>query len=310
MIIIKDPQQLKGIPLVATVGFFDGVHLGHRFLIRQMKESAAHRPFKTAVITFAHHPRVVLQKDYQPKLLNSFEEKLAHLEETGVDYCVVLDFTLEFSRLSAREFICGFLAEQLNVKMLYVGYDHRFGRNREETMDQYTQYGAMCGIEVLQAPHYDAGKHPVSSSEIRRLLQHGNVEDAAALLSYPYLIRGSIVAGFKVGRKLGFPTANIQVDEPYKVIPAIGVYAVKVCVREKSYDGMLYIGNRPTLNNGKNVTLEVNIFDFAEDIYHCAISVSFIRYIRGDVKFDSLDALKEQLALDRQKVVKIMNDPL
>ncbi len=302
MIIIKDTEELKGIELVATVGFFDGVHLGHRFLIERMKQIAYEQKLPAAVITFPQHPRKVLQADYQPKLLNSFPEKLEHLEETGIDYCIVLDFTKELSRLTAKEFIGHLLAEKMHVRILFVGYDHRFGRDRAEGIEQYRAYGKELGMQIINADSYIEDNYSVSSSEIRRLLMDGKVEEAAHLLTYPYQIKGSIVKGYKVGRKLGFPTANIQVDEPYKVIPAIGVYAVKVELNNKSYTGMLYIGNRPTLNNGENITLEVNILDFSGDIYNNEITVAFIHYIRGNIKFDTLDELKEQLMKDRDEV--------
>jgi len=307
MIIVRDIGELRNVGLVATVGFFDGVHQGHRFLIDRMKEQATRLQLKTAVITFPQHPRQVLQKDYQPKLLNSFEEKIEHLEETGIDYCIILNFTLELSRLNARDFIRNILADQLHVKTLFVGYDHRFGHNREEGMEQYQAYGRELGIDVIRADSYQTTDHHISSSEIRRLLLEGKVEDAAALLTYPYQIKGNIVSGFKVGRKLGFPTANIHITEPFKIVPAIGVYAVKVCLGESQFDGMLYIGNRPTLNNGNDITLEVNIFNFSEDIYNNEITVTFIKYIRGDIKFDSLDELKQQLENDRIEVQQVMS---
>lgn len=303
MIIIRDTKELDGMDLIVTVGFFDGVHLGHRFLINQMKEAGERLSLATAVITFPQHPRKVLQQDYQPKLLNSFEEKLKHLEETGIDYCIVLDFTPELSRLSAKDFIHRVLARDLHVKTLLVGYDHRFGHDRADGIEQYIAYGRECGMEVIRANPYTTESLHVSSSEVRRLLAEGRVEEAAELLTYRYQIRGTIVAGFKVGRKLGFPTANIQLDEPFKIIPAIGVYAVRVDLKGKSYGGMLYIGNRPTLNNGENITLEVNIFDFSEDIYNEEITVAFVRYVRGDIRFDSVEELKEQLAEDRRIIM-------
>ena len=228
MIVVRDFDRLKGKELVATIGFFDGVHLGHRFLIDEMKEIAKARNLPSAVITFPEHPRAVLHADYQPKLLNSFEEKLQQLETTGVDYCIVLDFTIELSRLSAKEFITSILANSLHVKTLLIGYDHRFGHDRTDGFEQYVVYGTECGIEVLKASPYDEGNTAVSSSEIRKLLQAGNVAEAAYLLTYPYQLLGHIVSGYKVGRTLGFPTANIRVDGPFKVIPGIGVYAVWV----------------------------------------------------------------------------------
>lgn len=308
MIVIKDTDLLKRKKLAATIGFFDGVHLGHRFLIDELKDIAKAKNLPSAVITFPEHPRAVLHSDYQPKLLNSFEEKLEQLATTGIDYCIVLDFTIELSRLTAQEFITSILAEKLHTKVLLIGYDHRFGRDRKDGFEQYVQYGAACGMEVINASPYDEGRTAVSSSEIRKLLATGQVEEADRLLTYPYQLHGTIVDGYKVGRKLGFPTANIRVDEPYKIIPGTGVYAVWVSLKEEKYKGMLYIGNRPTLDNGDNITLEVNILDFTGDIYNNEITVAFIYYVRGDVKFNSLEELKEQLKRDRKTVDRLLTD--
>lgn len=304
MIVIRNIQEIQEKGLVATIGFFDGVHLGHRFLIRELKQLADKRCLPSAVITFSEHPRKVLQADYQPKLLNSFEEKLEHLAETGIDYCIVLDFTLALSKLTAQAFISSVLASQLHVKTLLIGYDHRFGHDRSDGFKEYVKYGADCGMEVVEASRFVQDEIAVSSSEIRKRLLACQVETAARLLTYPYMLKGSIVSGYKVGRTLGFPTANIQVDEPFKVLPGIGVYAGWVYLQEKRYKGMLYIGNRPTLNNGENITLEVNILDFNDDIYNNEIIVSFIYYIRDDIKFNTLEELKAQLMKDREEVNK------
>lgn len=308
MIVIRDTELLKGKRLAATIGFFDGVHLGHRFLIDELKEVAQARHLPSAVITFPEHPRAVLQSDYQPKLLNSFEEKMDLLASTGVDYCIVLDFTVELSRLTAQVFISNILADNFHVGALLIGYDHRFGRDRKDGFEQYVAYGAACGMEVIKASPYDEGRTTVSSSEIRSLLAGCRVEEAERLLTYPYQLRGTIVNGYKVGRKLGFPTANIQVDEPFKIIPGIGVYAVWVYLKDKRYKGMLYIGDRPTLENGNNITLEVNILDFSGDIYNNEITVAFIYYVRDDVKFGSLEELKMQLGRDRDTVDKLLTE--
>ena len=302
MIVVRDLDILEGKELVATMGFFDGVHLGHRFLIHEMRKIAQERQLPSAVITFSEHPRAVLHADYQPKLINSYEEKIQQLATTGIDYCIVLDFTVAFSKLSAKEFIYNILAKSIHVKTLLIGYDHRFGHDRTDGFEQYVNYGAESGMEVVKAPAYDEGNTAVSSSEVRRLIQSGEVEQVAHLLTYHYSLKGHIVSGYKVGRTLGFPTANILVDEPFKVIPAIGVYAVWVKVADQTHKGMLYIGNRPTLNNGSNISLEVNILNFSGDIYNDPIEVSFIYYVRGDVKFNSLDELKAQLGKDRERV--------
>lgn len=302
--IVIDRNGQKECPqaLAATIGFFDGVHLGHRFLIDQLKKVADERGLPSAVITFRTHPRAVLHADYQPKLLNTWEEKLAQLATTGVDYCLVLDFTLELSRFSAAEFITKILAEAFRVKALLIGYDHRFGHDRAEGFDQYVVYGKALGMEVIQALPYDNGQTKVSSSEIRRLLAEGEVKQAAVLLSYPYSLKGKIVKGHQVGRTIGFPTANLSVEDSRKILPGNGVYAVWAVLSGKRYKGMLSIGNRPTLDDGNSQSIEVYLLDFSGDLYGKEIEVSFVSKIRDNRKFPSLLVLKSQLEQDRQTV--------
>ena len=306
MRVIHDTQAITEPGVMATIGFFDGVHLGHRFLIDEVKAAAAQRGLPSAVITFPTHPRSVLQQAYQPRLLNSFADKLRLLATTGVDYCIVLDFTEALSQLSAEAFL-RILATQWRVKGLVIGYDHRFGHDRRDGFEQYVEYGQLWGIEILKAAAFDAGHTAVSSSEIRRLVQEGKVERAAQLLTYAYHISGRIVSGYKVGRTLGFPTANIQPDDPMQLLPGIGVYAVWVEVAGQRYKGMLYIGSRPTLDNGTQLSIEVHILHFSGDIYNDPIRVSFAHFVRGDEKFDSLEALKAQLMRDREVVDQLLN---
>ena len=306
MRVIHDTQAITEPGVMATIGFFDGVHLGHRFLIEEVKAAAAQRGLPSAVITFPTHPRSVLQQAYQPRLLNSFADKLRLLATTGVDYCIVLDFTEALSQLSAEAFL-RILATQWRVKGLVIGYDHRFGHDRRDGFEQYVEYGQRWGIEILKAAAFDAGHTAVSSSEIRRLVQEGKVERAAQLLTYAYHISGRIVSGYKVGRTLGFPTANIQPDDPMQLLPGIGVYAVWVEVAGQRYKGMLYIGSRPTLDNGTQLSIEVHILHFSGDIYNDPIRVSFAHFVRGDEKFDSLEALKAQLMRDREVVDQLLN---
>lgn len=306
MRVIHDTQAITESGVMATIGFFDGVHLGHRFLIDEVKAAAAQRGLPSAVITFPTHPRSVLQQAYQPRLLNSFADKLRLLATTGVDYCIVLDFTEALSQLSAEAFL-RILATQWRVKGLVIGYDHRFGHDRRDGFEQYVEYGQRWGIEILKAAAFDAGHTAVSSSEIRRLVQEGKVERAAQLLTYAYHISGRIVSGYKVGRTLGFPTANIQPDDPMQLLPGIGVYAVWVEVAGQRYKGMLYIGSRPTLDNGTQLSIEVHILHFSGDIYNDPIRVSFAHFVRGDEKFDSLEALKAQLMRDREVVDQLLN---
>ena len=306
MRVIHDTQAITEPGVMATIGFFDGVHLGHRFLIDEVKAAAAQRGLPSAVITFPTHPRSVLQQAYQPRLLNSFADKLRLLATTGVDYCIVLDFTEALSQLSAEAFL-RILATQWRVKGLVIGYDHRFGHDRRDGFEQYVEYGQRWGIEILKAAAFDAGHTAVSSSEIRRLVQEGKVERAAQLLTYAYHISGRIVSGYKVGRTLGFPTANIQPDDPMQLLPGIGVYAVWVEVAGQRYKGMLYIGSRPTLDNGTQLSIEVHILHFSGDIYNDPIRVSFAQFVRGDEKCDSLEALKAQLMRDREVVDQLLN---
>ena len=306
MRVIHDTQAITEQGVMATIGFFDGVHLGHRFLIDEVKAAAAKRGLPSAVITFPTHPRAVLQQAYQPQLLNSFADKLRLLATTGVDYCIVLDFTEALSQLSAEAFL-QILATEWRVKGLVIGYDHRFGHDRQDGFEQYVQYGQRWGIEVLKAAAFDSGHTAVSSSEIRRLVQEGHVERAAQLLTYAYHISGRIVSGYKVGRTLGFPTANIRPDDPMQLLPGIGVYAVWVEVAGQRHKGMLYIGSRPTLDNGTQLSIEVHILQFSGDIYNDPIRVSFAHFVRGDEKFTSLEALKAQLTQDREVVDRLLN---
>jgi len=306
MIIIDKNSNSGYPPLVATIGFFDGVHIGHRFLIDQVKEIAARKGLPSAVITFPVHPRKVLQKDYQPALLCGFDEKMERLATTGIDYCICLDFTIGISQLLARDFMSDILKDKLHVNSLVIGYDHRFGHNREDGFEDYKRYGEEIGMEVILANVLSDSEH-VSSSRIRRLLGEGQVKKAAELLSYNYTISGKIVEGFKVGRTIGFPTANIQVWETYKVIPAFGVYAVYVHVDGKKYDGMLYIGKRPTLHNGDNISIEVNLFDFDGDLYNKDLTAEFLEFIRHDIKFSDIDTLKRQIQQDKENVIKYID---
>lgn len=306
MEIIKTSDYPNKKPLVATVGFFDGVHSGHRFLIDQVIAEAKQRNLSSAVITFPVHPRKVLNANFQPALLCGFDEKLDRLAATGIDNTVILDFSVEISRLSAREFIRDILKNQLSVDTLLIGYDHRFGHNREEGFAEYQKYGEEFGITVIQATEANPDEH-ISSSRIRRLLASGEVKFASKLLGYNYTISGKIVEGFKVGRTIGFPTANMQIWEDFKVIPAFGVYAVHVHIENERYCGMLYIGKRPTLHNGNNISIEVNIFDFDDNLYDKSLTAEFIDFIRPDVKFETISELKAQILQDKNDILKLFD---
>jgi riboflavin kinase/FMN adenylyltransferase len=291
-------------PLAATIGFFDGVHGGHRFLLNELKRLAQERSMSTAVITFPLHPRIILHSDFQPELLNTYEEKIELLGKTGIDYCVVLDFNRSLSEMPARDFIGEILYKKLNINTLLIGYDHRFGHLRSDGFDEYAKYGAACGMEVVRAASFTDNDVTISSSKIRDLLRAGNMIDANTLLGYNYTLKGQVVEGNKIGRTIGFPTANINVTDKHKLIPAFGAYAVWVVIENIRHEGMLYFGTKPTVSEGVKTGIEVNIFDFCEDIYNKPIAVEFVDYIRENKKFPSPEELKTQLKKDKEQARK------
>ena len=300
MKIIYDRKNWKEESIVATVGFFDGVHSGHRFLIRKLCDLARERQLRAAVITFPVHPRVVLHSDYQPKLLNSFNEKMELLSMTGIDYVMLMDFSTALATLTARDFIISTLAVEYHVKSLLIGFDHRFGFQRSEEFEQYVVYGRECDMEIVRASAYNGEQGiAVSSSVVRRLIEAGDVATVSRLLGYHYQLKGHVIVGHQVGRKIGFPTANIALDEPLKVIPRKGSYAVWITMDGGQYKGMLYIGSRPTFENDDSLCIEVNIFDFSKDIYDESIIVEFVAFIREDCKFNSPDELRKQMEEDK-----------
>lgn len=292
--------------IAATIGFFDGVHLGHRFLINQLKERAKELSIPSAVITFPVHPRKILQANYLPELLTTFEEKLYQLSTTGVDYCIVIDFSKELSEYTAGLFIQKVLSEQLNVKSLLVGYDHKFGKDRADGFEQYKEYGKTVQMEIVLASPLLPGEKNLSSTLIRKLLQDGNVREASQLLSYNYELEGIVVDGNKMGRKMGFPTANIQLSDAGKIIPSIGIYAVRVRFDNQQYKGMLYIGNRPTLFEQGECRIEVNIFNFEGNLYNKDIVVEFVDFIREDIKFNRPEDLIKQLEQDNKTAISLL----
>lgn len=292
-------------PNVATIGFFDGVHRGHRFLIEQVCRVAAARGLASSVITFPVHPRKVMQPGFHPELLTTCDEKVALLAGTGIDYCVMLDFTFDLACLSAQQFMA-ILKDKYGVRTLVIGYDHRFGHNRSENFDDYVRYGQELGIEVVLAQAYSNNGITVSSSAIRRLLLEGNVSEAENCLGYRFFLDGTVVNGYHVGRKMGFPTANLHVGDSEKLVPADGVYAVYVFLSGEKYAGMLSIGYRPTLNNGLNRSIEVHIFHFNADIYNRPIRISFVCRTRSELKFESIEALVRQLRKDEEEITAIL----
>lgn len=299
-------EQVQLEPCVATIGFFDGVHRGHQFLIQHLVNTARKDGLASTVITFDQHPRKVLQSDYQPEMLSTLESKLLLLSKTEIDNAVVLPFSKEMAKMSARDFMRQVLHDHLHVKKLFIGYDHRFGHNREETFDDYVRYGKEMGIEVVQNTALDVEGIMVSSSVVRRLISNGDVETAAKCLGRYYSLHGIVTSGYHEGRKIGFPTANIDLGTSCLLAPAGGVYAVKVWLdgESESRVGMLNIGTRPTFG-GNDVSIEVNIFGFAGDIYGQNIRVEFCKRIRSEHKFDNIDQLVAQLKKDKEEISKL-----
>ena len=290
----NDTVQLQSC--VATIGFFDGVHRGHQFLIHHLVETARMDGLQSTVITFDAHPRKVLQADYQPEMLSTLDSKLLLLSKTEVDNAVVLHFDKAMAAMSAREFMQQVLHDHLNVRKLFIGYDHRFGHN----------YGREMGIEVIRNEAFQIDGINISSSVIRSFLKEGEVEMAARCLGFPYTLIGKVVNGFHEGRKLGFPTANLDISHFGQLIPAPGVYAVRVRLENTVVwkRGMMNVGNRPTFN-GRLLTLETHIFNFDGDIYDQLLLVSFVKRIRGEQKFDSPEELAAQLKEDEQTVLDL-----
>ncbi|MCR4772731.1 MAG: bifunctional riboflavin kinase/FAD synthetase [Prevotella sp.] len=292
-------------PCVATIGFFDGVHRGHKYLIDHVKAEAAEDGLESMVITFDRHPRQVLHSDYVPQLLSTTESKLILFALTKVDNAVLLHFDKQMAAFTAKEFMEKILRDKLNVKKLVIGYDHRFGHDRAEGFDEYVRYGRELGIEVVRNNAFELNGVKVSSSVVRSFLQEGEIELANNCLGYPYIITGEVVEGEQNGRKIGYPTANLDTKESHQLIPAAGVYAVKVRLNGTMSwrPAMMNIGSRPTFN-GKGNTIEINIFNFDDDIYGQQLQVAFIHRIREEQKFSSPEALAEQLAEDRRMVEK------
>ncbi len=283
---------------VVTSGTFDGVHVGHQKILARLKEIAQKNKGETVVITFWPHPRLILQPDLDLHLLNTFEEKAELLKQQGIHHLIRLTFTKEFSQVSSHDFIKKILVDTIGTKKLVIGYDHRFGKNREGSFEELKINGPKYGFEVEEIPRQEVDHLAVSSTKIREALEEGDVATANHLLGQPYSLRGEVIKGDRLGRVLGFPTANIDSDSRHKLIPAEGIYAVSVKHEAKEYLGMLYIGNRPTVNGSKR-SIEVNIFDFDKEIYGETLTIYFHHSIRKDIKFKDLEALKLQLQQDK-----------
>ncbi len=308
---MKIHYDIESIPALqhtaVTTGTFDGVHLGHKIIIERLISAAKNIGGESVLLTFYPHPRMVLfPDDDQIKMLNTPLEKEHLLQASGIDHLVVIPFTKEFSRLSSLEFVRNILSNTLKAKKLVIGYDHHFGRNREGSFAHLLEFGSLYGFEVEEIPAQDIDHVAISSSKIRQALESGDLNTANSYLGYEYNITGKVIKGKQLGRTIGYPTANMEINNKYKLIPALGVYAVKVKYATHLYDGMLSIGKNPTVTENGPLTIEVNIFNFNHEIYHKEITIYFHKKLRDEEKYDSIDELKSQLAIDKENALKYL----
>lgn len=284
---------------VVTIGTFDGVHVGHRTIIDKLVANARANGMRSTILTFFPHPRMVLQQASDLKLLNTLDEKIAILEQTGLDRLIIHPFTREFSRLTAEEYVREVLVGCMNARKVIIGYDHRFGRNRTATFEDLQVFGKQYNFEVEQISAEEVNEVSVSSTKIRRALEEGDIGTANRFLGYAYMLNGKVNKGRGIGRQLDFPTANLSIPEAYKLIPANGVYVVRSLIDGRTVYGMMNIGVNPTVN-GKERTIEVHFFDLDEDLYGKPLEVRMLHRLRDEVRFESVDALKVQLQRDKK----------
>lgn len=292
---------------VVTIGSFDGVHLGHACVIQHLKEKAANIDGESVIISFEPHPREVLYpREKKIGILTTLEEKVTILEKYGVDHLIILKFTLEFAQQSYTDFVKKILIDKLKIKGLVVGYDHRFGKDRAGNFENLQELANKYGFFLEKEVVFEEDDVNVSSTKIRNALTVGDITTVNRFLGYLYSITGKVVYGHHLGHKIGFPTANIQVSDERKLLPAIGVYAVKVIIGQEIFNGMLNIGIRPTVSNDGQVSCEVYIFDFSQNLYGKTITINFINRIRGERKFNDIEELRAQLQKDQEKILKLL----
>ena len=305
MKIIENLQEINFSGTAVTIGFFDGVHKGHAALLSKLVSQAKEKGLESVVITFSSHPREALNANYIPKLITLNNERYELLEKSGIDYLVVLPFNEDISRRSFKQFMDDFLIEKFNVKYLLVGHDHHFGCDRINGFAQYKQYGEEKGVEVEREGPFKIKDDVISSSFVRRNILAGDVEKAAEALGYDYFLEGTVIPGYKMGRSIGYPTANLAISDVRKLFPSAGVYIATVNIEgdEKEYTSMLYIGSRPTfVNMSESKSIEVHMFDFNEDIYHKKIRINLKKFFREELHFENPSKLATQLNKDKQSI--------
>ncbi|MBJ6366798.1 bifunctional riboflavin kinase/FAD synthetase [Snuella sedimenti] len=297
--VINIESYTPDVPTIVTIGTFDGVHMGHQKIVKRLIKTAKQDGLRSVILTFFPHPRMVLQTDTNIKLINTIDERREILETLGLDYLIIQKFTPEFSRLSAEDFVKQILVDKLRAKKVIIGYDHRFGRNRNASIEDMKAFGDVYGFEVEEISAQDIDDVAVSSTKIRKALNAGDIAKVNAFLGYKFMLTGIVVKGKGLGRQFEFPTANIHIEEPYKLIPKYGAYVVMTTINGEKLYGMMNIGMNPTVQGDKE-TIEVHFFNFNDDIYNHKIKVSILHRLRDEQKFESIDDLKTQLLKDKE----------
>lgn len=290
---------------IVTIGTFDGVHIGHQKIIKELVDEAKKTNKKAVLLTFFPHPRMVLQKDLSIKLINTIDERAQYLEKLGLDYLIIHPFSKEFSRLTALDFVRDVLVNQLNTSKLIIGYDHHFGKNREGNIEQLTEYSHLYDFTVEEIPAQDIDEVSVSSTKIRKALANGQLKTANNYLGYNFSLTGKVVNGKQLGGQIGFPTANINVLETYKLIPKTGVYIVQSIIDTSIIFGVMNIGNRPTVN-GDHQTIEVHFFNFNANLYNQTLTIELLYFLRDEQKFNSVNDLVIQLKKDEETAINFL----
>ncbi len=289
-----------------TIGTFDGVHVGHQKVIKNLVESAILNDAIPVLLTFFPHPRMVLKNNIDIKLINTIDERIKLLEKIGLETLIIQQFTEEFAKKTALDFVKSILVDTLKISKLIIGYDHSFGKNREGDFEQIERYGKTLGFKVQKISQKDIDNSAVSSTRIRKAIETGNIEKANNYLGYHFMLTGEVVKGKNLGKKIGFPTANLHIKESYKLLPKTGAYVVKAKIKNNTIFGMMNIGFRPTVS-GINQTIEIHFFDFNKDLYGETIQIAILSYLRDEQKFESVDLLKNQLQKDKEKSLEIIS---
>lgn len=290
-----------------TIGTFDGLHVGHQKVLSNLVQSAKKNNASSVLLTFFPHPRIVLQKNASIKLINTIDERIKLLDKTGLEILVIHEFTKDFAEKTAFDFVKNVLVDNLKISNLIIGYDHRFGKDREGNFEQLTAFGEKFGFKVNKIPQQEIDHITISSTKIRKAIELGNIEDANRYLGYYFMLTGEVVKGKNLGEKIGFPTANLSIKETYKLLPKTGSYVVKAELEGETVYGMMNIGYNPTVK-GKNQTIEIHFFDFNKDLYGKTIQIDVLKFLREEQKFNSVEDLKNQLLRDKQNSLKIIQN--